>query len=404
MVLIRFSEIALKKGNRKRFEQQLISNMQRSLHDLGCKVIRRQQRIFVSDFEDYEQVRYRLARIPGITNFSPVYAVDTEFDTICSECKKLMLEHHSPEETFTFKVATKRPFKKYHMTSLELSIAIAEGVFPNFPKATVNLSKPEVTLGLEVHEESTLIFLSREAGVDGLPVSCSGKMLLLLSGGIDSPVAGFKMIQRGVELEAIYFHSFPYTSEGARQKVIDLAKLLAEYQGFKLKLHIIHFTEIQRMIQKECKDGLSTVLGRRYMVRLANIVAQQSQLSALVTGESIGQVASQTIENITVVQDAAEYPILRPLIGDDKKRIIELAQQIGSFDISIRPYEDCCTIFASSRPTTKAKLFYVAREEERLDDDTLLQNAIDKSVTISFKRTTQEEKPLFLDPKEPVEQ
>ena len=222
-------------------------------------------------------------------------------------------------------------------------------------------------------------------GVDGLPIGSSGKMTLMLSGGIDSPVAGYKMIARGVKINSVYFHSFPYTSEGAKQKVIDLAQLVSEYQNNYMDLYIVHFTEIQQTVRKSCKESYGTILDRRYMLKIANIIAEKTGHQAIITGESIGQVASQTIENITATHKISALPVIMPLVGSDKKEIIKISKKINSFDISIRPYDDCCVMFAPKAPTIRASMDFLTKEEKNLDEDQLIKNALEKTVVVQIR-------------------
>ncbi len=385
-IVIRYSEIALKKGNRKLFESKLIENIHWTLKGLKFKTKRVWGRIFVTDFEDDDLIMKKLEKVPGITNFSmAIFMQERTIEAIAEVSLKLLQEKYDKDYRATFKVAVKRTDKRYPLNSPQIAQKVAFIVLPNFEKFQVNLKKPEIELGIELYEKEVLIFIGKTLGIDGLPIGTGGKMTLLLSGGIDSPVAGYKMMTRGVKVNSVYYHSFPYTSEGAKQKVIDLAQLISEYQNNYMDLYIVHFTQIQQEVRKSCKESYGTVVDRRYMIKIANIIAEKTEHQALITGESIGQVASQTIENITATHLLSKLPILMPLVGYNKREIIDISKKIDSFNISIRPYDDCCVMFAPKAPTTKANLTFLDKEVKNLNEEELIENALKKTIVIKIR-------------------
>jgi thiamine biosynthesis protein ThiI len=395
-IIIRYSEIALKKGNRKRFENKLSENIKWTLNGYAFKLSRTWGRFFITDFDDSlateEIFIEKLKKVPGISNFSVSYILNNrDLNEIGAKAVELLSKDYDNTSKGFFKVETKRLDKRYPKNSAEISRELADVILPNFSGFVVNLSKPDVIVGVELYEKDTLIFINRYRGVDGLPVGSSGKMTLLLSGGIDSPVAGYKIISRGVKLNAVYYHSIPYTSEGAKIKVVDLATILSKFQNNYFDLFVVHFTEIQRAVRKDCKDSYGTVLDRRYMVKIADLIAEKTQHKALITGESIGQVASQTIENITSVDIISKLPILRPLIGDNKLEITRIAQKINTYETSIRPFDDCCVLFAPKSPTTKVSIKYLDIEEAHLNEDELITEALSKTKVIKIRRDEIEE-------------
>lgn len=391
-IIIRYSEIALKKGNRKRFENKLAENIKWTLKGENFKLTRTWGRFFITNFENEDFFIERLKKVPGISNFSVAHIIeDRDLSKIATKAIELLSKDYDNTSKDFFKVDTKRIDKKYPKNSSEISREIADIILPNFENFIVNLRKPNVTVGVELYENDALVFINRHRGVDGLPVGSSGKMTLLLSGGIDSPVAGYKIITRGVKLNAVYYHSTPYTSEGAKLKVIDLATILSKFQNNYLDLFIVHFTEIQRAVRKDCRASYGTVLDRRYMIKIANAIAEKTLHQALVTGESIGQVASQTIENIASVEVVSHLPILRPLIGSNKLEITAIAQKIDTYETSIKPFDDCCVLFAPKAPVTKVKVEYLDKEGARLNEEELIEDALLKTKVIKIRRNQIEE-------------
>ncbi len=386
-IIIRYSEIALKKGNRKRFENKLAENIRWTLNGCGSfKIVRVWGRFFIEGVENEEFFIERLKKVPGISNFSVAEVIqDRDLEKIAKKGIELLKKDYDSSSKEFFKVDIRRVDKKYPKNSAQVAKEIADMVLPDFENFIVDLRNPNVTLGVEIYENDALVFTNKYQGVDGLPVGSSGKMSLLLSGGIDSPVAGYKMISRGAKLNAIYYHSTPYTSEGARQKVVDLAKILSKYQNNYIDLIVVHFTDIQRAVRKECNPSYGTVLDRRYMMKIANIIAEKTSHKALITGESIGQVASQTIENIASVNMISNLPILRPLIGNNKIEITNIAKKIETYETSIKPFDDCCVLFAPKSPVTKANIGFLTKEAENLNEQELIQNALKNTKVIKIR-------------------
>ncbi|MBN2695151.1 tRNA 4-thiouridine(8) synthase ThiI [bacterium] len=393
-IMIRYAEIALKKGNRHLFEQLLVNNINKTLGGIKGSVKREHGRMYIVNYEQEELICSLLKKVPGITSFSVAIPVPLDLDEIEKMGFQMIKELNITTKT-SFRIETKRSDKNFPLKSPEISQKISHTLLPKFPNLYVNLKNPELILGIEIHQKEALLFLNTIKGTDGLPVKSSGHMTLLLSGGIDSPVAGAKMIRRGIKINAVYFHSPPYTSEGAKEKVIELATILSEYQNHAIDLYIVHFTEIQKTVQKSCKDDYATVFGRRYMLRLANKIAEKTKTQAFITGDSIGQVASQTIQNITAVDQVAELPVLRPLVGSDKNEITAEAKNIGTFEVSIRPFDDCCVLFAPKNPVTKSSLNFISEEEKNLDEETLIENSLKKTVCLSIRRGVIKEYPFF---------
>ena len=383
--LIKYSEIGLKGKNRYKFEDALVSRIRESLKEFEgtFNVYKEQERIYVDskrDFSDvYDKVIDKLKKVFGVFTICPINK--TEFTSDYKELSKYVIDFvrnvYGEDPTFTFKVKTRRVNKSFDMHSDDISAELGHDILETFKNTKVDVHSPEVRIFVEIRNHIN-IYSEKIPGPGGLPVGTSGKAMLLLSGGIDSPVAGFMIAKRGVVINAIYFHAPPYTSDRAKQKVIDLAKIVSNYSGH-IKLHIINFTDIQLAIYDKCPHDELTIIMRRYMMRIAENIAAKEECLALITGESIGQVASQTVESLVNTNEVCKLPVFRPLIGFDKEEIVEVAKKIGTFETSILPYEDCCTIFVAKHPVTKPKLTHIYRSEERLKDviDGLLIKAID---------------------------
>ena len=372
VILIRYGEIFLKGANRGFFENTLINNINKVLEGKNYVLTKYSARYVISDFDESETEWFidKIACIFGIHSLSLAYEVNTDIDEIAQACKALS------NKRGTFKVNTKRADKRFCMNSYEISSEIGYRLLTEFKDLTVDLHNPDQELYVDVRENGkTLVFSSIIKAVNGMPVGVSGKGLLMLSGGIDSPVACFMMAKRGMTLRALHFASYPYTSENAKQKVLTLAKLLKKY-CINLTVDVVSFTEIQTQIHEKCPENLMITIMRRFMMRIANRMCDLHDCKAVITGESLGQVASQTMESITSTNSVAKYPVLRPLIGFDKDEIIEIARKINTFDTSILPYEDCCTIFLPKNPATKPKLEVVERAEKALDVDALVEHAL----------------------------
>lgn len=372
VVIIRYSEIHLKGKNRGYFEHVFAVNLERSLKGLRHELHRLSGRWLVEKFEEgrAEEVAERISRVFGVHSYSIGYLVGSDLDEIFEGALLV-----SPR-VGTFKVETHRGYKKYPMTSMEISAAIGGRLISRFPALKVDVHEPQSTVCIDVRENgSALVFGSFERGVGGMPVGTGGEGLLMISGGIDSPVAGYMMAKRGLRVELLHFHSYPYTNEGAKEKVFELARILSRYT-LVTRITTVSMTHIQEEIHAKCHEALNVTLLRRFMYRVAERYAREKGLQCLITGESLGQVASQTIEGLTSSNAVVTLPVLRPLIGFDKEEIIERAKAIGTFSTSILPYEDCCTVFLPEHPAIKPKLSFIEEEEGKLDVEALVEEAM----------------------------
>lgn len=385
--LLKYGEIGIKGKNRYLFEDALVRQVRRALSDVDgeFKVYKSQARIYV-DCEgeyDYEDAVERLKRVFGLVGICPVVRLkDRGFEELKKDVVSYMDETY-PDKNLTFKVETRRAKKSYPKNSMEVSRDLGEAVLYAFPEIRVDVHHPDVMLNVEVRTDGIYVYSQIIPGAGGMPVGTNGKATLLLSGGIDSPVAGYMIAKRGVEIEAVYFHAPPYTSERAKQKVVDLAKLVSKYAG-PIKLHVVNFTDIQLYIYDQCPHEELTIIMRRYMMRIAEHFAAENGCLGLITGESIGQVASQTMQSLAATNDVCSLPVYRPLIGFDKRDIVELAEKIGTFETSIQPFEDCCTIFVAKHPVTKPNVEVIRRSEEKLAEkiDELYKTAVDTAEVI----------------------
>ena len=385
--LLKYAEIGVKGKNRFVFEEALEKQVRLHLKRTGgeFEVSRINGRIYceAKTEYDYEEVIAELKKVFGVVGICPVTHVeDRTPEGIMAAAVKFIGDNYH-EKNFTFKVDTRRANKTYPKTSMEVDADVGEALLNAYPDLRVDVHHPEEVLHIELREQ---IFMYSKIikGAGGLPLGTNGKALLLLSGGFDSPVAGYMVSRRGVYLDAVYFNAPPYTSDRAKQKVIDLAKVLASYTG-PIKLHIINFTEIQMAIYEKCPHDELTIIMRRYMMKIAQHIAEETDdCFGLVTGESIGQVASQTIKSLYCTDDAVTIPVYRPLIGNDKQEIIDRAEEIGTADISILPYEDCCTIFVAKHPVTKPNLNVIKASEVKLNDviDDLMEKALESDEVI----------------------
>ena len=379
--LIKYAEIAIKGKNRRLFEDALVRNVRISLSRVegNFRVRKENGRVYV-EWEgeaDTEGAITALEKVFGIVSFCPVKLVaDEGFDRLSEEVLSHIRETF-PEQNFTFKVDSRRARKNYPMDSQELNAALGERILMAFPGLKVDVHKPDVYVHVEIREQIA-IYSGGYKGPGGLPVGTSGSATLLLSGGIDSPVAGYLTAKRGVNLSAVYFHAPPYTSDRARQKVVDLARIVSEYAG-KIRLHIVNFTDIQLLIYDKCPHDELTIIMRRYMMRIAEHFAKEDGCLALVTGESIGQVASQTLPSLLCTNEVCTLPVIRPLIGFDKQEIIDISERIKAYETSILPYEDCCTIFVAKHPVTKPRLDRIVKSESKIleEAEALMRTAID---------------------------
>lgn len=371
-ILIRYGELFLKGKNKGFFEKTLINNIKDRLKNYSCSVNKISGRYYVSDYDNADefQIIETLSKVFGIHSISPAVMIETSEKAIEEYVSSIKLE------TKTFRITVKRADKSFPFTSNEYSAKLGGMVLKNNPTVKVDLFNAETDINVDIRENGmTFIFFEKINCLNGMPVGTSGKGLLLLSGGIDSPVAGFTMAKRGMTLSALHFHSYPYTSEQAKQKVLDLAQILSEYTG-NIKLYICKFTKIQEEIHKNCDPEYMITIMRRIMMRIAEKLCKKRNLQTIITGESLGQVASQTIESITVTNGVVKtIPVLRPLIGMDKEDITIIAKNINTFKTSILPYEDCCTVFLPEHPVIRPTLEKVLEEESKLDIDTLVNDA-----------------------------
>lgn len=384
VLLIRYGEIHLKGLNRPFFEKQLQSAIQDALAGMGTevRVTRAQSRMYVYGLGEgqLEQAIDRLTRVFGVHSVSPALAVEVSWESIAEAAKSLVGEALRPGECKSFKVFARRADKQFPMTSDEINRKLGEVLLQSFEGLRVDVHHPELKVGVEVRERG-FVYVREIPCAGGMPVGCNGRAALLLSGGIDSPVAGYMIARRGVSLAAVHFFSYPYTSERARDKVVDIARILSRYAG-EIRLHLVPFTEIQLAIYEQCPKSETTVLMRRLMMRIAERIAQAEGALALVTGEAIGQVASQTMESLACTNDAVNLPVYRPLIGFDKNDIIARAREIDTYETSILPYEDCCTVFVPQHPVTRPKLEAIRKSEARVDFTEMIQRALDETEVI----------------------
>lgn len=380
VIIVRYAEIHLKGKNRGYFERVFCVNLEKALKGLRHELRRTSGRYLVAGFQDRdaEEICERIARVFGVHSYSLGYRVSNDLDSIFEAAKIV-----SPR-LGTFKVDTHRADKKYPMTSPELNAEIGAKLLEKFPALKVDVREPQHVVYLDIREDgSALVFGKFEEGAGGMPVGTSSKGVLLISGGIDSPVAGYMMAKRGMEVEYLHFHSYPYTNEQAKDKVVELARILSRYTG-GTSISTVKVTHIQEEIHKKCAAELNVTLLRRFMFRIAERVAKRKGAKCLITGESLGQVASQTIEGITSSNAVVTLPVLRPLIGFDKEEIIIRAKKIGTFETSVLPYEDCCTVFLPEFPAIKPKLSFIEEEEAKLDIEALVNEALDSLERISL--------------------
>ncbi|WP_027621276.1 tRNA uracil 4-sulfurtransferase ThiI [Acetivibrio clariflavus] len=381
VILVRYGEILLKGLNRPLFEKKLIDNIKRAIYKLGkIEVSRSQARIYIEPQDenyDFDEAINLLTKVFGIVSVSPVWKIETDFEVIKEKSAVMVKDLLGRKGYKTFKVETKRGDKRFPMDSPEISRELGAHILESFPQLSVEVKNPDFILYVEVRE-FTYIYSEIIPAVCGMPIGTNSKAVLLLSGGIDSPVAGWMIAKRGVEIEAVHFYSYPYTSERAKEKVIDLAKILSQYCQ-KIKLHIVPFTDIQLEIYEKCPQDQLTIIMRRAMMIIAERIAEKAGALALVTGESVGQVASQTMQSLYVTNSVVKMPVFRPLIGMDKNEVIEIARKIGTFETSILPYEDCCTVFVSKHPKTKPVLEKILLSEQKANLEELINKAIENT-------------------------
>ena len=386
--LIKYAEIGLKGNNRYLFENALRDRISEVLKPLGEYIVSKEQgRIFVEcpDSYDYEETVEAIQRVFGISSFSPVVVIDsTEWEDLEKGVGDYV-EVMYPKRNFTFKVMAKRAHKNYPMQSPEICSKMGAYLLKRFPELKVDVHDPEVRLTVEVRNKS-YVYSHAISGPGGMPVGTNGRAMLLLSGGIDSPVAGYMISKRGVSMSAVYFHAPPYTSERAKQKVVDLAKQISKYTG-KMKLFVVNFTDIQLYIYEKCPHQELTIIMRRYMMRIAEHFAEKEKCLGLVTGESIGQVASQTMQSLASTDDVCNMPVYRPLVAFDKQDIVDIALKIDTYETSIQPYEDCCTIFVAKHPVIKPNIKTIRNSERKLEEkiDQMIEEALNGVEVINIE-------------------
>jgi thiamine biosynthesis protein ThiI len=379
LLLIRYGEIYLKGQNRPFFENLLLKRVREAVGDAES-VFKNDGRFYVQGYAEQEEAALigKIKCVFGLHSLSPAIRTEKDFDTICAVSTELLKQY--PAGT-TFKVEAKRSDKRFRYDSMEIAREAGAYLLEHTEGYMVDVHHPAAVIHIEIRDAGAYCYTQVIPCAGGMPVGCSGKAMLLLSGGIDSPVAGYMIAKRGVVIEAVHYYSFPYTGEKARQKVIDLAKLMSRYTG-PIRLHIVHFTDIQTQIYEKCPQTLLTLIMRRYMMRIAEELAQKSGAQALVTGESIGQVASQTMESLVVTDGSVSLPVFRPVIGMDKVEIMDYARKIGTYETSILPYEDCCTVFVAKHPSTKPRMEEIEKSEGVLDAEAMIADALNKTETL----------------------
>ena len=384
--LLKYGEIGIKGKNRYLFEDALVRQIRFALKDVDGQfdVHKSQARIYVDcegDY-DYEDTVEHLKRVFGIVGICPVVRMEDQgFEKLKEDVVSYMDEMY-PDKNLTFKVEARRARKTYPKTSMEINCDLGEVILEAFPETKVDVHHPDVMLNVEIRNE-IYVYSQIIPGAGGMPVGTNGKAMLLLSGGIDSPVAGYMIAKRGVKIDAVYFHAPPYTSDRAKQKVVDLAKLVARYSG-PMDLHVVNFTDIQLYIYEKCPHEELTIIMRRYMMRIAQAIAEKNGAIGLITGESIGQVASQTLQSLAATNEVCTMPVYRPVIGFDKQEIVDVSEKIGTYETSIQPFEDCCTIFVAKHPVTKPNINVIRNSERHLEEkiDELVKTALETTEVI----------------------
>lgn len=385
--LIKYAEIGIKGKNRYLFEDALLSHIHHALKRLDGQftVTKESGRIYAhagAPF-DYDEVTEALTCVFGVAAVCPLKRVeDLGFEALKKQVVEYIEETY-PDKSFTFKVNTRRVNKQYPGSSEQINRDLGEVILETFPQTRVDVHQPDVLLNVEIRPKGVNLYSRVIPGPGGMPVGTNGRAMLLLSGGIDSPVAGYMIAKRGVKIEAVYFHAPPYTSERAKQKVVNLAREVSRYSG-PIKLHVVNFTDIQLAIYDKCPHEELTIIMRRYMMRIAEELAVKDNCQGLITGESIGQVASQTVHSLAVTNEVCALPVFRPVIGFDKQDIVDIALKIGTYETSIEPYEDCCTIFVAKHPVTKPVLEKIRKSERNLEEqiDGMLKEAVETAEVV----------------------
>ena len=381
VLLIRYGEISLKGKNRHQFENRLMRNVKGFIDDLAPRRIELAYgRMYIPILDDAEAVIERVRKVFGIVSVSVASVAELDLDAICYPALKQLKNITGGG---SFKVETQRPNKNFPLKSPQVSREAGGYLLEKTENWSVDVHNPDVVVNIEVRSEGAYVYTEKIPCLGGLPVGTTGRGLLLLSGGIDSPVAGWMGMKRGLEIVGLHFHSFPFTSERSKEKVIDLARKISTYGG-PVKLYINHFTEIQKAIRKHCPEQFYVTIMRRMMFRIADSICRQAQAKAILTGESLGQVASQTLESMAVINEVTKIPVLRPLITFDKLEIIEYAKKIDTYELSILPYEDCCTLFVPKHPAIRPKLGPVQAAEQALDIEKLIAESLEKTEVLEL--------------------
>lgn len=384
IILLKYGEIILKGLNRPRFEKILVDNISQYIDKSKFRIWKAQATIYVeplTDEVDIDETAAKLSKVFGIVAAAVADVVPKDIDKICAKAAEVA----SRSKGKTFKVEAKRADKRFPFKSPEICTQAGGAVLKANPHLTVDVHNPDFTINVEIRDVAAYIYAEKLQGVGGMPIGTNGKATLLLSGGIDSPVAGYMIAKRGAEINAVHFYSYPYTSERAKEKVLDLAQILADYCG-KINVHVVPFTDIQLEINDKCPEEHLTIIMRRIMMKISDIIAHKTGSYALITGESIGQVASQTIQALAVTNDVVTMPVFRPLIGMDKEEIVRIARKIGTFETSILPYEDCCTVFTPKHPTTRPNLYKIMLSEEKLDVEDMIKTAVENTEIVTLTR------------------
>ena len=386
VILCKYGEIVLKGANRSYFEGILTRELKRRAKKFGSfKITHMQSTVYIEpldEFSDFEGMYESVGRVFGISAYNRAAVCEKDIDDIKRVAREYIPSLFSGKSTF--KVEAKRSDKRFPLKSPEIAAEIGGVLLESCPRMKVDVREPDITVKVEVREQYAYVHAAQQKGAGGMPVGSNGRGLLLLSGGIDSPVAAYMMAKRGVIIEALHFESYPYTSERAREKVLDLAKIVAQYAG-KIHVHVISLTHIQEELVRACEEDYFTLLLRRFMMTLADRCAEEYGCEALITGESVGQVASQTMQALAVTDICAQRPVFRPCIGMDKEEIIEIARRVGTFETSTLPYEDCCTVFTPRHPRTRPELAKVLREEAKVDFEALCEEAYKTKYTITVE-------------------
>jgi thiamine biosynthesis protein ThiI len=387
VLLVRYGEIHLKGNNRPYFERMLFQAMKDAVRGFeGARVVKAEGRYYIEDYDPAREaeVMEAMTRVFGVYSVSAAREMEKDWETIVQNAIEMMREEVERRGKCTFKVLPRRADKTYPMDSMEMGRELGGRILEAVEGVSVDVHHFEVPVGLEIRERAYL-YIGETLGAGGMPVGCGGKAALLLSGGIDSPVAGHMIMKRGVAIECVHFHSFPYTSERAKDKVLELARLLSRYCG-SIKVYVVHFTDVQLAIYEQCPASQTTIIMRIGMMKIAEKIAEKSGCRALITGESLGQVASQTLESLCCTDAAVSMPVFRPCIGFDKVEIMDRARAIGTYETSILPYEDCCTIFTPKHPVTRPKAEDIYNSIEKMEGwEALLEQAVEKTEAITVR-------------------